>query len=81
MRITNATLTISKNDSLSWLCQMGRELGVHQRAGRYPLRAAIVKLSAGEAIIESTFVELDAGDPYRDVFAEIELTSPQGKAR
>ncbi len=79
MRITNATLTILKNDLLSWLDQMGRELGVHQRAGRYPLRAAIVRLTAREAIIESTFVELDAGDPYRDLFTQIELTSPRRK--
>ena len=38
MRITNATLTILKNDSLSWLDQMGR--GTRGSSARRPLPAA-----------------------------------------
>jgi hypothetical protein len=43
------------------------------------LRAAITQVTEREALIESTFVELDAGDPYRERFGEIELTSPRKK--
>jgi len=79
MRITNATLTVPKSDSRSWLERVGRELSVHLRAGRYPLRAAIARLTEKEAVIESTFVELDPRDPYRERFSDIELTSPRRK--
>ncbi|HEY2404281.1 MAG TPA: DUF3326 domain-containing protein [Steroidobacteraceae bacterium] len=79
MRITNATLTVPKNDSRSWLERVGRELSAHLRAGRYPLRAAIARLTEREAVIESTFVELDSRDPYRERFTDIELTSPRRK--
>ena len=79
MRITNATLTVPKNDSRSWLERVGRELSVHLPAGRYPLRAAIARLTDREAVIESTFVELDPRDPYRERFTDIELTSPRRK--
>jgi len=71
MRITNATLTVPKSDSRSWLERVGRELSVHLRAGRYPLRAAIARLTEKEAVIESTFVELDPRDPYRERFGDI----------
>ena len=79
MRITNATLTVPKSDSRSWLERVGRELSVHLRAGRYPLRAAIARLTEKDAVIESTFVELDPRDPYRECFSDIELTSPRRK--
>jgi hypothetical protein len=79
MRITNATLTVPKNDSRSWLERVGRELSAHLRVGRYPLRAAIARLTEREAVIESTFVELDSRDPYRECFTDIELTSPRRK--
>src|ERR1700760_719396 len=79
MRITNATLTVPKSDSRSWLERVGRELAAHLRAGRYPLRAAIARLTERDAVIESTFVELDARDPYREAFTDIELTSPRRK--
>ncbi len=79
MRITNATSTVSKTDSRSWLERVGRELSTHLRAGKYPLRAAIARLTEREAVIESTFVELDARDPYRERFTDIELTSPRRK--
>jgi hypothetical protein len=79
MRITNATLTVSKSDSRSWLERVGRELSAHLRAGRYPLRAAIARLTDRDAVIECTFVELDARDPYRERFTDIELTSPRRK--
>jgi len=68
MRITNATSTVPKSDSRSWLERVGRELSVHLRAGRYPLRAAIARLTERDAVIESTFVELDPRDPYRERF-------------
>jgi len=79
MRITNATSTVPKSDSRSWLERVGRELSVHLRAGRYPLRAAIARLTEKDAVIESTFVELDPRDPYRECFSDIELTSPRRK--
>jgi len=79
MRITNATLTVPKSDSRSWLERVGRELSAHLRTGRYPLRAAIARLTDRDAIIEATFVELDARDPYRERFTDIELTSPRRK--
>jgi hypothetical protein len=79
MKITNATLTVSRNDARSWLDRVGRELSVQQRAGRYPLRAAIVEVTEREAVIESTFVELDSRDPYRDRFNASELISPRRK--
>jgi hypothetical protein len=79
MKITNATLTISKNDSSMWLERVAAELSNHSSAGRYPLRAAITQVTEREALIESTFVELDAGDPYRERFGDIELTSPRKK--
>lgn len=79
MKITNATLTVPKNDSCSWLERVGRELAAHLRTGRYPLRAAIARLTEREAVIESTFVEMDSRDPYRERFTEVELTSPRRK--
>jgi hypothetical protein len=79
MRITNATLTVSRHDSACWLERVGRELATQLRAGRYPLRAAIARLNEREAVIESTFVDLDPRDPYRDSFTDVELTSPRRK--
>jgi hypothetical protein len=79
MKITNATLTVSRNDSRSWLERVASELHGPLRTGRYPLRAAIVRLSDREAVIEATFVDLDSHDPYRDRFTDIELTSPRRK--
>jgi hypothetical protein len=79
VKITNATLTVPKNDARSWLDRVARELATHLRAGRYPLRAAIARLTEREAVIESTFVDLDPGDPYRERFSEVELTAPRRK--
>lgn len=79
MRITNATLTVSKKNSLTWLERVASELSEHLPSGRYPLRAAVTQVNEREALIESTFVELDAGDPYRDRFGKVELTSPRKK--
>jgi hypothetical protein len=79
MRITNATLSVCRNDSHSWLERVGRELSSQLRAGRYPLRAAIVRLTEREAVIESTFLDLDAKDPYRERLTDVELTSPRRK--
>ena len=58
MRITNATLTVPKNDGRSWLERVGRELSAHLRAGRYPLRAAIARLGRPRAALA-----LADGDP------------------
>jgi hypothetical protein len=79
MRITNATLTVAKSGARTWLERVASELASHLRAGRYPLRAAIVKVSDREAVIESTFVDLDSGDPYRERFSHVELASPRRK--
>jgi hypothetical protein len=79
MRITNATLTVAKNDARTWLERVASELSINLRLGRYPLRAAIVKVTDSEAVIESTFVDLDPRDPYRERFADIELISPRRK--
>ena len=53
MRITNATLTVAKSDSRSWLERVGRELSAHLRAGRYPLRAAIATEAEYRAFVGS----------------------------
>jgi hypothetical protein len=66
-------------DPRRWLERVGRELANQLRAGRYPLRAAIARLTEREAVIEATFVELDPGDPYRDRLTAVELTSPRRK--
>jgi uncharacterized protein DUF3326 len=79
MRIANATLTVAKNDARTWLERVASELSINLRSGRYPLRAAIVKVTDGEAVIESSFVDLDPRDPYRERFTDIELTSPRRK--
>jgi len=79
MKMTNATLAVPRNDSRSWLERVGRELSAHLRAGRYPLRAAIARLTEREALIECTFVDLDPRDPYREHFTDVELTSPRRK--
>jgi hypothetical protein len=79
MRITNATLNFSKHDSGTWLARVATELSPHLRAGRYPLRAAIARISERDAVIEATFVDLDARDPYAHRFTDIELTSPRRK--
>jgi hypothetical protein len=79
MKITNATLTVPRIDSLCWLERVGRELAAQLRAGRYPLRAAIARLTEREAVIESTFLDLDPRDPYRERFTDVELTSPRRK--
>ncbi len=79
MRITNATINVIRDESRSWLEQVAAELAAHLRAGRYPLRAAIARIAGREAVIESTFVDLDPRDPYRERFNQIELTSPRRK--
>jgi uncharacterized protein DUF3326 len=79
MRITNATLTINRTDSRTWLERVAAELSIQQRAGRYPLRAAITAVTEREAVIESTFVDVDPRDPFADRFVDIELTSPLRK--
>jgi hypothetical protein len=47
MKITNAALSVSKNDSRLWLERVASELSGHLRAGRYPLRAAITAITEG----------------------------------
>ncbi len=79
MKITNATLTVPRNDSRGWLDRVARELSACLHAGRYPLRASIVRLTERDALIESTFLDLDPRDPYRDRFTEVELASPRRK--
>ncbi len=79
MRITNATLTVTRDDARTWLDRVASELSTHLRAGRYPLRAAITQVAHRDAVIEVTFVELDSGDPYAERFNSIELTSPRRK--
>ena len=79
MRITNATLAVSRGDARTWLHRVASELSSHSSAGRYPLRAAIVSMTDRAAVIECTFLEFDAGDPYRERFSAVELTSPRRK--
>jgi hypothetical protein len=57
MRITNATLTVPRSDSRTWLERVATELNAHLRAGRYPLRAAIARLTEREALIPLIAVE------------------------
>jgi len=79
MRITNATLSVARNDARTWLDGVASELSIHLLAHRYPLRAAIVQVTDREAVIESTFLDLEPADPYRERFTDIELTSPRRK--
>lgn len=79
MKITNAVLAVPRNDSRRWLERVASELSAHSRAQRYPLRAAITAITESEAIVESTFVEVDSRSSYRKHFAEVELTSPRRK--
>ncbi len=79
MKITNATLSVARHDSRTWLDRLGSVLTSQLRADRYPLRAAIVAITDREAVVESTFVDLHPRDPYRDRFTAIELTSPRRK--
>ena len=76
MRITNATLSLSKSRSGSWLERIGSALATHVTTARYPLRAAIVTITDDAAVIEVTFVELESGDGYEERFYEIELLAP-----
>jgi hypothetical protein len=78
MKITNATFSMSGNSG-NWLERLGRELSGHARAGRYPLRAAIVAVTGRDATVECTFLELEPGDPYRERFTTSELTAPRRK--
>ena len=52
MRITNATLSVARNDARTWLDGVASELSIHLLAHRYPLRAAIVQVTDREAVIE-----------------------------
>ena len=79
MRISNAALTIARNDSRTWLERLSAELARQHRAGRYPLRAAIASVTERDAVIESTFVDLEPRDRFRDQLTDIELTAPRRK--
>ena len=79
MKIINATVTVPSSDKRSWLERVSTALSAHLKAGRYPLRAAIASVNAREAVIESTFVELDPKEPYREQLAHVELASARRK--
>lgn len=79
MKITNATLSVPKTDSRSWLERVALELHAQARSNRYPLRAAIVRFTENEAVIEATCVELAPHDPYREHFLDFELGAPRRK--
>ncbi|MFI4868006.1 MAG: DUF3326 domain-containing protein [Steroidobacterales bacterium] len=79
MRITNAVHHVPRSGSSPWLERVAAALAAQSRAGRYPLRSAIVKVTDSDALIESTFVEFDPGDPYQDRFSEVELTGARRK--
>jgi hypothetical protein len=79
MRITNAVHHVPRSGSTTWLERVAPALAVQSRAGRHPLRSAIVRVTDRDALIETTFVEFDPGDPYQDRFTEVELTSARRK--
>jgi hypothetical protein len=79
MKITNAALSVPKNDSRLWLERVASELSGHLRAQRYPLRTAITAITEREAIVESTFVNVDSRNSYARHFTGVELTSPRRK--
>jgi Protein of unknown function (DUF3326) len=79
MRITNAVHHVPRSGSGTWLERVAAALGTQSRAGRHPLRSAIVQVSDCDALVESTFVEFDPGDPYQDRFTEVELTDARRK--
>ncbi|MGA2861508.1 MAG: DUF3326 domain-containing protein [Steroidobacteraceae bacterium] len=79
MRITNAVHHVPRSGSNTWLERVASALGAQSRAGRHPLRSAIVRVTDSDALIESTFVEFDPGDPYQDRFTEVELTGARRK--
>ncbi len=79
MKITNAALSVPKNDSRLWLDRVASELSAHLRAGRYPLRAAVTAITEREAIVEATFVDVDSRNRYAKHFTAIELTSARRK--
>jgi hypothetical protein len=79
MRITNATLSVTRHASQSWLELLSDALAPAVRMGCYPLRAAITQLDGTEATIECTFVNLDARDPYLERFTRVELAAPRRK--
>jgi hypothetical protein len=79
MRITNAVHHVPRSGSNTWLERVAAALAAQSRACRYPLRSAIVRVTDSDALIESTFVEFDPGDPYQDRFSEVELTGARRK--
>jgi Protein of unknown function (DUF3326) len=79
MRITNGVHHVPRGGTNSWLERVAGALGTQSRAGRHPLRSAIVRVTDSDALIESTFVEIDPGDPYQDRFTEVELTGARRK--
>src|SRR6202158_1382273 len=79
MRITNAVHHVPRSGSNPGLERVASALGAQSRAGRHPLRSAIVRVTDSDALIESTFVEFDPGDPYQDRFTEVELTGARRK--
>jgi hypothetical protein len=80
MRITNAVHHVSRAGSATWLERVASALSAQSRAGRHPLRSAIVQVTDSDALIETTFVEFDPGDPYQDRFTQVELTGARRKS-
>lgn len=78
-RITNAVLKVRRPNADTWLERVASALAAELHAGRYPLRAAIAKVSDDAALIESTLVEFDPGDPIRRRFTGVELIAPRRK--
>jgi len=72
MRITNGVHHVTRAVSGDWLERVMAALAAQSRAGRHPLRSAIVRVTGSDALIESTFVEFDPGDPYQERFADVE---------
>jgi hypothetical protein len=79
MRITNATQLVPAGGAGIWLERVAAAFSMQSRAGRYPLRSAITRVDDHGAHLESTLVEFDPGDRYRDRFAQVELAEPRRK--
>jgi len=79
MKILNATHSIPVSAANSWLERLAAAFSNPLNAGRYPLRTAITRVGAREALVESTLVELEPNAPYRERFHEVELAAPRRK--
>ncbi|HTV80664.1 MAG TPA: DUF3326 domain-containing protein [Steroidobacteraceae bacterium] len=80
MKIVNSLHSIPAFGAGTWLERLAESFAAQRAASeRYPLRVAITHVTAREATVETTFVELAPDDPYRARFGLNELAAPRRK--